>query len=179
MTETDYKPSGKYLSIDEENDAVAQWQKFDADRAKVTAEYVAMLSRIPDKQIANIYVKPLLSEGILAVSPEHISIMGLTISRKRIVLFYIALSMSRMDKDKLPHAQGDNGFTVAPTWLKNGNDVYEGFKISSNSTEEPGDILLTKELIAELLEVVPFFIPELLELNVDRTLDTTHSEEVE
>lgn len=110
----------------------------------------------PLKEIAEEYVAPLLSEDILKVTKDHVKIMNLVIPRDRVVYFHIALTVLRRGEAV---QQSERGFTVEPTTVARGNDIVEGYKITSNA-EDKGEIFLTRKLAAELWEVLAFFIPE-------------------
>lgn len=112
-----------------------------------------------DKGIAGMYVSPLLDEGILKVTKDHVQIMELVIPRRRVVLFHIALCQLRSPESFFPIAQGANGFTVEKVLAARGNDIIESYRITSNA-EDKGSIILTKRLAWELWEVVAFFIPK-------------------
>jgi len=114
----------------------------------------ALLAKTPMKEIAEAYVGPLLSEGILKVTPSHIHIMNLVIERERVVYFYIALSQLRTGNK---YVHGTRGFTVEPVTLVSGNNTQQGYKISSNA-DDKGSVVLTRKLATEVSEVVAFFI---------------------
>jgi hypothetical protein len=114
----------------------------------------ALLAKTPLKEIAEAYVGPLLSEGILKVTPSHVHIMNLVIERDRVVYFFIALSQLRTGTK---YAHGTRGFTVEPITVVSGNDTQDGYKITSNA-EDAGSVVLTRKLAAEVWEVVAFFV---------------------
>lgn len=111
------------------------------------------------KEIAGHYVAPLLSEGILKVTRDHIQIMSLVIPRDRVVLFHIALCQLRHPDEYYPIRQGKRGFTVEKVSVAHGNDVFSGYKVTSNA-DDRASVILTKKLAWELWEVVAFFIPK-------------------
>jgi hypothetical protein len=110
----------------------------------------------PLKEIAQEYVAPLLSEDILKVTKDHVTIMSLVIPRDRVVYFHIALTVLRRGE---AITQSERGFTVSPVHVADGNEVIAGYKIVSNA-EDKGEIFLTRKLAAELWEVLAFFLPE-------------------
>lgn len=121
----------------------------------MTEDETVKLSHLPSKEIAGDYVAPLLDEGILTVTPDHIKIMSLTIPRQRVFFFHLALLQLR--GPNLPVHQGQLGFDVEAVKVARGNDVYDGYKITSNAGDK-GSILLTRDLAWELLEVTAFFV---------------------
>lgn len=111
----------------------------------------------PIKEVAEMYVTPLLREGILRVAPDKIKVMDLVIPRNRVVYFHIALTGLRSGATV---KQSEKGYTYETVTLVDGNDTERGYKITSN-VEGEGHILLTRDIAWELWEVVAFFIPEI------------------
>ena len=143
-----------------------------------------LLAKMPSKEIAEVYVGTLLSEGILRVTPAHVQIMDLIIPRDRVVYFFIALAQLRTGEK---YAHSERGFTVVPVTVVHGNDAEQGYRITSNA-DDKGSVLLTRRLAAEVYEVVAFFVrepdpatfvPKAQRTLLKSTVDTYHSEEEE
>jgi hypothetical protein len=125
-----------------------------------------------NKEIAGLYVKPLLDEKILKVTKDHIQIMNLVVPRERVVFFHIALTQIRSPHEFFPIRQGRNGFTVEKAKAARGNTVVDAYRVTSNASDGTS-ILLTKKLAWELWEVVAFFIP-VLDKPLDNPLPRTY-----
>lgn len=121
------------------------------------------------KEIASLYVKPLLDEDILRVTRDRVQIRNLVVPRERVVYLHIALTQLRSPDSLYPIRQGANGFTVEKVKAARGNDVVDAYRITSNASDHTS-ILLTKKLAWELWEVIAFFIPVLDGPNTDNPL---------
>ena len=122
-----------------------------------------MSDHTKNKYIAEKELKPLLEESILDVDKHVIRINNLSIPRESVFAFYISLSnivYGTADPENIMSINSGE-FTIEHVIVsKNGTTAEFGWKITH---ESGSNILLTDKLVAEIWEVIKYFLPNDIE----------------